>query len=471
MEKQTIIVDPVTRLEGHLKIEVDVTAGKVVDARSSGTLWRGIEVILKGRDPRDAQHITQRICGVCPFGHAIASTLNLDSAFGITPPPNGRIIRNLILASNYLQSHILHFYHLAALDYVVGPDVAPFIPRYKGDYRLPKDINAAAVAHYLQALDIRMKAHELLAIWGGKAPIAMSITPGGVTEKPTVDKIASSLWRLREIQDFIDNIYVPDVLAIAGVYKDYKSIGVGYKNFLAYGVFNLTDGPQPQKLLKAGRYTGGVDLNVVPEKITEDVKFSWYKDETTRKNPKEGITDPQKEKANAYSWLKAPRYDGIPHEVGPLARMWISGLYRDTVSVMGRHAARALEAQEIAHSMEQWLLELKPGEPVFTEFKIPEQSEGMGLVDAPRGALGHWIRIENKKIANYQCVVPTTWNCSPRDDDFQRGPVEQALIDTPVADADNPIEVVRVVRSFDPCIACAVHVIKPNGEIKKFRVC
>jgi len=471
MAKQTISIDPVTRIEGHLKIEVDVDNGKVVDARSSGTLWRGIEVILKGRDPRDAQHITQRICGVCPIGHCMASTFNLDSAFGVKPPSNGRIIRNLILGANFIQSHVLHFYHLAALDYVVGPDVAPFIPRYKGDYLLPKDVNDAAVAHYLQALDIRMKAHELLAIWGGKAPTTMSVTPGGVTEKPSVDKIASSLWRIRQLQDFINNVYIPDVLAIAGVYKDYAQVGVSYKNFLSYGAFDLDDTQEPEKMFKRGRITSDVELDVVPEQITEDIKFSWYKDDIGRRNPRQGVTEPDPHKKDAYSWIKAPRYDGIPHEVGPLARMWVNGDYRQGASLLDRHAARALETKKVTDAMEQWVMQLKPGEPVFTPYEIPQQSYGMGLTEAPRGALGHWIEIQNKKIANYQCVVPTTWNCSPRDNDFQRGAVEEALVGTPVADADNPIEVVRVVRSFDPCLACAVHLTKPNGEIKKFRVC
>ncbi|MBU2063330.1 MAG: nickel-dependent hydrogenase large subunit, partial [Candidatus Omnitrophica bacterium] len=314
MAKQTISIDPVTRIEGHLKIEVDLDNGVVVDARSSGTLWRGIEVILKGRDPRDAQHITQRICGVCPIGHCMASTFNLDSAFGVKPPANGRIIRNLILGANFLQSHILHFYHLAALDFVVGPDIAPFIPRYKGDYLLPKDINDEAVKHYLEALDIRMKAHELLAIWGGKAPTTMSVTPGGVTEKPTVDKIASSLWRIRQLQDFIDTVYVPDVLAIADVYEDYKNVGVSYSNFLSYGAFDLDEGVDSAKFIKRGRFTDSADLDVNPELITEDVKFSWYKDEIGRKNPKQGMTEPDPHKDKAYSWIKAPRYDGIPHE-------------------------------------------------------------------------------------------------------------------------------------------------------------
>jgi Ni,Fe-hydrogenase I large subunit len=469
MAKQTISIDPITRIEGHLKIEVDVDNGKVIDARSIGTLWRGFETILKGRDPRDAQMITQRICGVCPISHGMAATLCLDEAFGVKPPSNGRIIRNLILGGNYLQSHILHFYHLAALDFVVGPDVAPFIPRYKGDYLLPKAVNDAAVQHYIQALDMRLKAHELVALWAGKVPMAQSITPGGVSQTVSVDKIASTLWRIRELKDFINNVYIPDVLAVAGVYKDYATVGVGYKNFLAYGVFPQDDGGN--ELLKRGRFTSGIDLDVDQVKITEDVAFSWYKDEIGRKHPLDGMTDPDRNKDKAYSWVKAPRYDGIPHEVGPLARMWINGDYRKGASLLDRHASRALEAKKIAEAMEKWVLELKPGEPVFTPFQIPASGTGVGMTEAARGALGHWIRIEDKKIINYQVVVPSTWNLSPRDEDLQRGPVEEALIGTPVVDADNPIEVARVVRSFDPCLACAIHLTKPNGEMKKFRVC
>ncbi len=381
MATQKIVIDPVTRIEGHLKMTIEVDDGKITDAYSSGTLWRGIEIILKGRDPLDAQHITQRICGVCPIGHATAASLCLDDAFKVTVPDNGRIIRNLILGSNYIQSHILHFYHLAALDYVVGPDVAPFIPRYKGDYRLPKKINDAYVAHYLQALHMRMKAHEMGAIFGGRMPGQITMTPGGVTVQPSVDKIASFLWRLRELQAFINDVYIPDVLAVAEVYDDYKTIGVGHRNLLSYGVFPL-DSAGKEKLLKSGRYAEKRVLTMDSRKITEDVKFSWYKNSTSGKNPAGGATEPEPEKPQAYSWLKAPRYDGKPYEVGPLARMWVNGDYRQGISVIDRHAARALEAKKIADAMEEWLLQLKPGDPIWAECSVPESGEGMGLTEA-----------------------------------------------------------------------------------------
>jgi hydrogenase large subunit len=469
MATQKITIDPVTRIEGHLKITVEVNDGKVTDAYSSGTLWRGIEVILQGRDPRDAGQITQRICGVCPMAHGTASILCLDDAFKVTVPDNGRIIRNLMLGANHLQSHVLHFYHLAALDYVTGPAIAPFVPRYEGDYRLPAQLNDAYVAHYLQALEIRKKCHEMLAIWGGRMPPQTAMVVGGVTCTPSVDKIAAFLWRLREIKAFINDVYLPDVLGVAQVYSDYKRIGVGYGNLLAYGGFPL-DGQGKEKLFKAGRVAEGKTMDFDPGKITEDVKYSRYKDSNTGKKPSEGMTEPEAEKAGSYSWLKAPRYDGQPYEVGPLARMWVNGDYRQGVSVIDRHAARVIEAKKIADAMEQWVLQLKPGQPAYAESKVPDSAEGMGLTEGARGALGHWIKISGKKIENYQAVVPTTWNCSPRDDKGVRGAVEESLVGTSVADTENPIEVVRVVRSFDPCIACAVHLIKPSGEMKKFRV-
>ena len=514
-----IVIDPITRIEGHLKIEAIVENGVVKEAKSSGMLFRGIELILKNRDPRDAQRITQRICGVCPTAHSTASTLNLDSAFGVDDkiPDNGRIIRNLIFGSNFLQSHILHFYHLVALDYVdvtavadytgsdphllqvkkfiSGGNLAPFVPRYEGDYRLPKSVNISATRNYVEALDIRTKCHEMLAIFGGHMPHNMSMMPGGVTENVSVDKIADFRWKLEKIRHFIDNVYIPDVLAVAGVYSDYFGIGGGVGNYLSYGVFELDTEPDltrrkrffPQGLVSAK------DLKprtFDPSKITEQVKYSWYKSGSDL-HPSVGETDPAREKKGAYSWLKSPRYDGNVYEVGPLARQlnaYVRGEEptvtivnavlqkfkaspKALISTLGRHAARAIEAKIVADQMAKWVMELKPGEPVHADFEIPESGEGMGITDAPRGALGHWITIKNHKIDNYQAVVPTTWNGSPRDDKGQPGPFEQALEGTRVRDEKNPFELVRIVRSFDPCLACAIHVVNPKGtEMGKFVV-
>ena len=501
-----IVIDPITRIEGHLKIETVVEDGVVKDARSSGNLFRGIELILRGRDPRDAQVITQRICGVCPQSHGVAAALSLDSAFGIGDkiPPNARIIRNLIQGAHVAQDHILHFYHLAALDYVDITDVAkyegkdsnlnsvkdfisrgelgPFVPRYEGDYRLPPDINQQATAHYLEAFEIRRIGHEMVSIFSGKIPHSVGIVPGGVTTTPTINMIISFLWKLRRLQDFIDNTYIPDVLAVAGAYPDYCEIGAGCKNLLSYGAYDL-EGKEPdltqrKRLFKQGTTSadfkpGNLDIN----KITEGVTHSWYEDYPNGRHPSQGETKPEYGKEGAYSWVKAPRYDGKVHEVGPLARVAVTYAHGNPIvknmvdsalaqlkappsvlfSVMGRHLARALSAKLIADSMEKWLLELKPGESTFVEYSIPEEGTGVGLTEAARGALGHWIEIKNKKIANYQCVVPTTWNASPRDDNGNPGPIEQAIIGTKIQDKDNPFEIVRIVRSFDPCLGCAIH--------------
>jgi hydrogenase large subunit len=517
-----IIIDPVTRIEGHYKVEVTVENGVVKAADSSGMMFRGIELILQGRDPRDAQRYTQRICGVCPTSHSIAATLNLDSAFGVADkiPDNGRIVRNLILGAAHIADHILHFYHLAALDYVdvtkvasySGNDpalnsvkkfiqrgeLAPFVPRYEGDYRLSDQMNIEATAHYVKALEMRRKGQEMLTIFGGKMPHNMAVIPGGVTETVTVDKIASFLWKLNELRDFIDNVYLPDVLAVAEVYSDYFGIGAGCGNLLSYGSFdlegNVADLTKRKRLLRQGTVSAA-DLKLNPldtGKIIEHVKHSWYEDSSTGKHPKEGMTKPQLGKNGAYSWSKAPRYDGKVYEVGPLARMvatYVSGdatvkqMVDSTLSrfkaspkalfsVLGRHAARALYCKFVADTMPSWLLQLKPGEPAYVEYEIPNESYGMGLVDGARGALGHWVQIKDKKIANYQCVVPSTWNFGPKDDKEQPGPVEQALIGTKIKDEKNPFEIVRIIRSMDPCLACAIHVITPKGkEIGRFKVC
>jgi len=518
MEK--VIIDPVTRIAGHLKVEVTLDGGKVKEARTSGALFRGFEIILKGRDPRDASQITQRVCGVCPIAHATASVFALDQAFDLEEkiPSNARIIRNLILGSNFLQSNILHFYHLAALDFVdltrlaryegedvrlkelreflAGGNSSPFLPRYEGDYRLDDKANEEVASHYLLALEVRRKAHEMLAIFGGKMPHNVGMVAGGVTERPTVDKITSFLWRVNEIRQFIDNIYLKDVLRIAEKYGDYLEMGASGYHFLSYGAFNLdrdpTDQTKRSHLYKQGLADPALNFrDLEPDRITEQVKNSWYEDETTGRHPSRGETSPSENKSGGYSWLKAPRYDEEPCEVGPLARLVVgysSGdpLVRDLVertlsamklkfpnllSCLGRHLARALDTKLVADAMAEWIVQLKPGEPIYVPYELPGEAEGMGLTEAPRGSVGHWIRIKGGVIDNYQLVVPTTWNASPRDDSNQAGPMEKALAGIKVKDSRNPLEVVRIIRSFDPCLACAVHFVTPKGrELEQFRI-
>lgn len=501
----TVTLNPVTRIEGHLGVKVEVEAGRVATAHVSGEMFRGFETILRGRDPLDGQYITQRICGVCPIDHGMAAVLAQDMAYRITPPDNGRIVRNLTQAANFIASHITHFYLLSALDFVdvtriteyQGKDralldlqawvksqltsrqvypAAPFLPRYTAQYLADKDANLGALKHYLDALEIRMQAHKMGALFAGKMPHAANLVPGGVTTRVNQLNILQYRTLLEPVRNFIDQSYVPDVIAVAGAFPEYFSLARGCGNFLAFGVFPETaDG-------RAQLFPGGARLKnqwqkMDPEAVTEDVGQSRFSSASGRK-PFDGETVAAPDKAGAYSWLKAPRYQEEPMEVGPLARvlatyadgrngglkMAVDQLLKtlgrqpdDLVSVMGRHAARALECKILADRCAEWLDQLTPDAPALQDFSVPESGRGYGLTEAARGALGHWIDIQNKKISNYQCVVPTTWNCSPRDDRGVPGPLEQALIGVPVADAANPIEVARVIRSFDPCLACAVH--------------
>lgn len=518
-----VLLDPITRIEGHLSIEIDVQNGKVVNAWSKGDMFRGFEMILQGRNPVDANQITQRICGVCPVSHGIASSKCLDSAFGIVPNKNGRLLRNLVLSANYLQSHILHFYHLAALDYVDitailkynGSDkkllgvrewaknelqvkknrqdaitaVAPFLPRYEGDFYIKDlELNIAAIAHYLQALDMRMKSHQMVALFGGRVPHLVGLVPGGVTQVPTRDKIREFRKLLKQVEKFVNEVYINDVIAVAKAYSSYFTIG-RYTNFLSYGVFE-ENAEQTEFFFKQGVYDGSKLLEFDPAKIREQVRFARY-NSLSNLHPYEGQTNPDPHKGGAYSWLKAPRYDAMSMEVGPLARVvinYISGnqavkkevdsllkIFNADVdavfSTLGRHAARAIECKLLCQRMYGWLEELEINEMPRSTYEIPDTGKGEGLTEAPRGALGHWIIIKNKKIANYQAVVPTTWFCGPRGDDGKLGPVEQALLGTPISDPKNPIEAARVVRSFDPCIACAVHIVEGDKEIGTFKIC
>jgi len=523
-------IDPVTRIEGHMAVDVEVAAGKVVSAHSSGEMFRGFEAILTGRDPLDAQQITQRICGVCPVSHAMALGLAQDQAFGIVPPDNGRLLRNLIAAANFIQSHLTHFYHLSALDFVdiaavadySGSDpvlrgvkswvddqvkskaihpAAPLLPRYEGQYLSNADGNMLVVRHYVEALAMRRLAHKMGALFAGKLPHAASIVPGGVTQPVTAKNIEAFRSMLKELRRFINRSYLPDVMAVAGAFGDYFKLGAGPGNFMSFGVFpQSADGTK--RLLGGGVMQGGKVRKVDPARITEDVRYSRFSSPSGL-HPSKGRTTPDPDKAGAYSWIKAPRYDGQVMEVGPLARMMVAyhsghkavarlidgaaakmGVKTgDLVSVMGRHAVRALECKLIADACARWVDELRPSTPDETEklgkvpepkalkdparknrptctpFEIPDKGvvSGVGLTEAPRGALGHWLTLKDRLISAYQVLVPTTWNCSPRDDAGKPGAVEQALVGTPIADPANPLEAARVVRSFDPCTACAVH--------------
>jgi hydrogenase large subunit len=452
----TIKMDPGTRVEGHLKVEVQSEGGRVSSARSSGMMYRGFENLLVGKDPRDAAHITQRVCGVCPVCHAMASCLAQEAAAGRTAPDNARIIRNLILGADFLHSHILHFYHLAILNYIKGPDMPPWTPYYNVDLRFSASDNQRLVDHYVQALTARRQAHEMGAIFGGKLPHTVAYEYGGVITVPNSTMITRFRTYLDGVTAFIDNVYLADVDLLSRVYSDYYQIGRGYGNLLAFGVFDL-NASGSSKLLKRGRIANGsttvqaVDVS----QVMEFTQYSWYNGSAL--NPSQGTTQPSPDKSGAYSWLKSPRYGGVPYETGPLARMWVNGDYRNGISVMDRHQARAREASKIAHAMRDWLSQINLSQSSFTRIPIPTSGTGIGLTEAPRGALGHWVKISNGKVAMYQILTPTCWNFSPMDDSGQAGPAEQALVGTTVTDATQPTEVQRVVNSYDPCLSCAVH--------------
>lgn len=466
---QTIkIVDPVTRIEGHMKIELTIDNHTVLDARCSGTLFRGFETLLKGRDPLDAPVITQRICGVCPISHGQASVLALENVSEWLPTRKARLLRNLTLAANYIQSHILHFYLLALPDYVEMPDASAWANAWKVDLRMNlSDLPGRILGDggkEGQALKARRVAHEMGAILGGRMPTSHAFIPGGFTATPDPQQVSDFRERLWWMQAFIDDFYIPDVTALAQTYADYGAVGRGYGNLLSYGVFETDDLGQG-KLLRRGFVENHAPESVRPLDpggITESVSRSWYADDTDGLPPVDGETRPLYPKAGAYSWLKAPRLAGRPFEVGPLARMWVNGDYRHGVSVLDRHMARAEETRKLAGAMLGWLDELASGAS-YDETYDQHSGEGVGMTEAPRGALAHWVRIEDRRLSRYQIVTPTCWNASPRDGDDNPGPMEKALIGTPVEDPDRPLEALRIIHSFDPCLSCAVHVMRPKA--------
>ncbi len=473
---KSIILDPVSRIEGHLKVEVvlDTVNGRqvVVDAKATGTLFRGIETILLNRNPQDAPDITQRICGVCPVSHALAASSALENAARMTVPANARILRNLVLGANFLQSHILHFYVLSALDFVDGPAMPPWQPSWNADKRVAGNNAQSLVEHYVQALDIRRKCHEMGALFGGRLPHPPSFVAGGFTTSLRSDRIEKFRQYLAEISNFIRDVYIPDVNKVGVAYQDYFQIGAGCRNLIAYGVFDQDDAGNTKLLRRGLAQNGSTAIKALDVKnITEKVTYSWYADSSNNLNPANGVTQPVFPKSeDAYSWLKAPRYLDQPYEAGPLARMWVNGSYQHGISVMDRHLARAEEAVKIADAMRLWLDQLQAGSPAYRSFTTPASGAGIGLTEAPRGALGHWHRITSSKTSRYQIITPTCWNASPRDGRGVRGPIEQALMGTPVENAEEPIEVVRVIHSFDPCLSCAVHVMRPGNASKVFAV-
>ena len=573
---QRVVVDPICRIEGHLRIEVNLDESNTIrNAVSTGNMWRGLEVILKGRDPRDAWAFVERICGVCTGVHALASVRTVEDALGIDIPRNANSIRNLMMLAQYTQDHLVHFYHLHALDwvdvvsalsadpkatsqlqqsisnwrnsspgyfrdvqnklkrFVESGQLGPFANAYWGSdaYRLPAEANLMAVTHYLEALDFQKEIVKIHTIFGGRNPHPNWIV-GGVPCSINVDQVGATgtvhmAWLnmvsdiINQSIEFIDQVYIPDLKAIASFYKDWGyGGGLAGKNMLSYGDFPTIPNQWDDEslMLPAGAIIDG-DLSTVHEVDTRDleqiqefVNHSWYSydDENRGLHPWEGVTEPNFElgpnlkgtktrieeidEGAKYSWLKAPRWKGHAMEVGPLSRFVIayaSGredvkeLVDSTLSALGlplpalfstlgRTAARGLECTWAAHKMrvvfDDMMANIKAGDVSTANMDMwepstwPNDVKGVGMVEAPRGALGHWIHIKDSKIENYQAIVPSTWNASPRDPAGNIGAYEASLLGTPLANAEQPLEILRTIHSFDPCLACASHVMSPDGE-------
>lgn len=464
-----IIINPVTRISGFAEIEVLIENKKIIDAKTKGFLFRGFEKILLGRNPFDAVYVTERICGICSTAHAVASTLALEDMLKIEPTEQGKYLRDITHGCEFLQNHIRHFYQYTIPDFVKLPNISSIYNIEHNDFRLPKNINDEIANNYFDSLNISRKAHEMLAIFGGKVPHNHGIFIGGITTQPTVDKIIKIKSILKEISDFIDYKMIPDVYTIAKYYKDCFQLGKGYGNFLSYGCFdnykelgNLYVNPVT--------YNNGVILDFQPDNITENIDNSWYEGQKGTYAPLEELPNPDMDKSKAYSWVKAARYNNLPYEVGPLARQWLSGEYRKGISLMDRTIARVLEAKKITQVMKTLLENIVPNISVQKKYDLPDKAEGVGLIDTTRGALGHWTKIENKVISFYQLIPPTVWNFSTVDQNGYKGITEQALIGTHIQNTDKPVEIGRIIRSFDPCISCATHVHYPGKETKIFTV-
>jgi hydrogenase large subunit len=474
----TAAIDPITRIEGHLKVEVkiDTVNGvqQVVDAISQGTLFRGFEKLLEGRDPRDSSIITSRICGVCPTSHAMTSVLAQDAAFGVsgdTPARTAsRLMRNLVHGACYIESAILHFYLLSLPDFIPALPMAPWLPGWDVGRRFDPATVSRFTGSFVAAIAARRNAHEMGAIYGGKLPHTPAFIAGGFTAVSSqADKDAFSAY-LENLITFIQTRHVPDAELLANLYSEYYTLGKGYGHLLSFGVFEQDNSPDAALLLQRGRMVEGNPAvqAVSISQVTEQLRYAWYTGPDA--NPAVEDTVPQYPKGDAYSWLKAPRYGGVPYEVGSLARMTINGDYSNGVSVMDRHVARARENLKVALAMRDWLAAVPVDQGAFTPYTLPASAFSSGLSEAPRGALGHWLGVTGGKISKYQVVTPTCWNLSPKDSSGQRGPLEQALVGTPVANVDKPIEVLRVVHSFDPCLDCATHVTRAEPGAKVFPV-
>ncbi len=452
-----------------MEIDADIDNNIVTDAWTEGLLFRGFEKMLEGRSPFDAVYFTQRICGICSTAHSIASTLALEDALGVVVSGQGRYLRDIIHGCEFLQNHIRHFYQYTAPDFIRLPEGNTLFETDHNDFRLPKQKNDLIAQHYFDSLEYSRNAHEMLAILGGKAPHNHGVFIGGITTQATPEKISRLRALLLNIRQFICDSMIPDAYRVAEYYQEYFDFGRGYGNLLTFGCF---DGYERLGTLyvNPSTYSDGRVMELNPGAISENIYSSWYIAKSETYTPFQTIPEPEMKKRNAYSWVKAPRYRGLPYEVGPLARMWLCGEYRNGISTMDRTLARVLEAKKIANIVLILLDNLIPGVDVQKEYEVPQSTYGAGLIDTTRGALGHWIKIDNQVISLYQIITPSAWNLSTRDRDNLPGPGEKAMIGTMIRNSDAPVELGRIIRSFDPCVSCATHVYLKGNLIKTLQV-
>lgn len=453
---KTITIDPVTRISGFLEIKAEVEGNAIAKANASGLLFRGFEKMLKGRSPLDAVYFTERICGICSTAHSMASTLALENALKITVSLNDNYIRDMLHGFEFIQNHLRHFYLLSMPSYAKISSIKLIEEQQYTDFRLPERINKKIEEDYVKSIELSRLAHEGLAILGGKAPHNHGIFVGGVTVNIDAYKLEKVKSIIRNIESFVKTKMKEDVEIISKYYSDYFNKGEAYPYFMTYGVFDKYEDPEIT-YVKPGVMKDNIRYPLELDKITEQIHYSWYKRD-------QGLEEVDLSKLGAYTFIKAPRYLGLPMEVGPLARLIVSGEYTNGHSCMDRNIARVLETEKILGIMKRLSerIELKPNYQKV--YDIPETAYGVGLTDTTRGALGHWIEIDKKVINHYNIITPTVWNLSPKDESNLPGTIERALIGTKLNNIKEPIEIGRIVRSFDPCVSCATHVIGSAGD-------
>lgn len=452
-----ITIDPVTRISGFLEINAEVDDNVIINANASGLLFRGFEKILVGRVPTDAINITERICGICSIAHALSSTLALENALNLTVSKNDNYLRDIMHGFEFLQNHLRHFYLLTIPSFVKISIINLVGDQNYTDFRLPDNLTKRIEEHYVTSIDLSRLAHEGAAVLGGKAPHCHGIFIGGVTVTIDAYKLEKIKSIIAKILTFVKTDMKEDMDIISTYYSDYFKKGISYPYFMSYGLFDDYEDSEIT-YVKPGVMKGGVSYPFNSDKITEQVRYSWYlKDQST---PEVDLTKP-----DAYSFVKTPRYEDLPMEVGPLARQILSGEYTRGNSCMDRIIARVRETEKVLTILKNLAdrVELLPNNQKV--YDMPQKAYGVGLTDTTRGALGHWVQIENQVIKHYNIITPSVWNVSPKDITGSPGIVERALIGSEIKNVKEPVEIGRIVRAFDPCISCATHLIGKEGEL------